>query len=108
MPTGRPRFRALKVIISCEHGGNRVPAAFRHWLSPGLLASHRGYDAGALSMARDFARASRAPLFYSTVSRLLVDLNRSIGNPTLFSLDVSPAERESLLRRHYRPYRSAL
>lgn len=72
------------------------------------LDSHRGYDPGALILASALARAFRAPLFTSTVSRLLVDLNRSIGHPQLFSAmtrDTSAALRETIVEQHYRPYR---
>jgi len=44
----------------------------------------------------------------STVTRLLVDLNRSVGHRDLYSAATrraSPAEREEILRAHYRPYR---
>src|SRR5258708_4265355 len=74
-------------LITCEHGGNRIPAPYRALFrgSRALLDTHRGYDAGALVMARELARAFKAPLVSSTVSRLLVDLNRSVGHPQLFS-----------------------
>ena len=74
-----------------------------------MLNSHRGYDPGALVMARALARALRAPLVTSTVSRLLIDLNRSIGHPQLFSATTRglPATvREEIVERHYRPYRA--
>jgi predicted N-formylglutamate amidohydrolase len=73
-----------------------------------LLDSHRGYDPGALVMARALARAFRAPLVSSTVSRLLIDLNRSIGHAQLFSPATrgAPAKvRAKLVEQHYRPYR---
>ena len=98
-------------LITCEHGGNRIPSRYRH-LFPGceaLLKSHRGYDAGALAMARDLAGVLAAPLFFSTVSRLLVDLNRSIGHPRLYSefTRCAPsALRREILERYYLPYRS--
>ena len=40
----------LGVVLSCEHAGNEVPAAHRGRFraSPRILASHRGYDPGAL------------------------------------------------------------
>lgn len=76
--------RADYLIVSCEHGGNRVPSAFKTLFSEKFLASHRGYDAGALALARDLAAAARAPLFYSTTSRLLVELNRPLGHPQIF------------------------
>ena len=52
---------------------------------------------------------SSAPLVTSTVSRLLVDLNRSIGHPQLFSAATrgAPAAlRAKIVERHYRPYRA--
>ncbi len=60
-------------------------------------------------MAKALAIAFGAPLVTSTVSRLLVDLNRSIGHPRLFSpmTRVLPEQaRARILERHYRPYRT--
>lgn len=60
-------------------------------------------------MAKELAFALRAPLVSATVSRLLVDLNRSLGHPRCFSAatrDVPAAVREALVARHYRPYRT--
>jgi predicted N-formylglutamate amidohydrolase len=73
-----------------------------------LLDSHRGHDAGALLMAEEVAAAFGAALVTSTVSRLLVDLNRSIGHPQLFSAAtrrLPPAVREEILAQYYRPFR---
>jgi predicted N-formylglutamate amidohydrolase len=59
-------------------------------------------------MARALARAFRAPLVASTVSRLLVDLNRSIRHPQVFSeaMRVAPGPlRDTVVERFYRPYR---
>jgi predicted N-formylglutamate amidohydrolase len=97
-------------IITCEHGGNRIPAPYRRlFVGQGaLLDSHRGFDAGSLVMAKALARACRAPLVASTVSRLLIDLNRSVAHPQLFSAvtRAAPAEtRAQIVERYYRPYR---
>jgi predicted N-formylglutamate amidohydrolase len=97
-------------IVTCEHGGNRVPAPYRLLFrgQRALLDSHRGYDPGSLIMARALASAFAAPLVASTVSRLLIDLNRSIGHPQLFSAATrgAPAEtRAQIVDKHYRPYR---
>jgi predicted N-formylglutamate amidohydrolase len=73
------------------------------------LDSHRGYDPGALVIARSLSRALNAPLVTSTVSRLLVDLNRSIGHPELFSAATRgmPAKlRSRIVEQHYWPYRT--
>jgi predicted N-formylglutamate amidohydrolase len=98
------------ILITCEHGGNRIPAPYRRLLQGqgARLASHRGYDAGALVMARAMATAFKAPLVSSTVSRLLVDLNRSPHHPRLWSVasrQASAEVRAEIIKRHYRPYR---
>lgn len=100
-----------RVLITCEHGGNRVPAPYRTLFahSRELLSSHRGYDPGALSMARDMAQELAAPLIVSTTSRLLVDLNRSLGHPRLHSESIrgAPAAlRREIVERCYLPYRN--
>jgi len=107
--TGR-RTAPDAFIVTCEHGGNQIPTPFRSLFHRhgDLLPTHRGYDPGALVMARELALALKAPLVTSTVSRLLVDLNRSTGHPQLFSAATrgAPARvREAILARHYRPYR---
>jgi predicted N-formylglutamate amidohydrolase len=97
-------------LVTCEHGGNRIPTAHRTLFleQRALLDSHRGFDAGALVMARELAGSLGAPLVASITSRLLVDLNRSIGHRALFSsaTRAAPAEtRAQVLEEHYRPYR---
>jgi predicted N-formylglutamate amidohydrolase len=97
-------------IITCEHGGNRIPAPYRRLFrgQRALLDSHRGYDPGSLVMAKALASTWRAPLVASTTSRLLIDLNRSIGHPQLFSAATrgEPAQtRAQIVDKHYRPYR---
>ena len=99
------------LVISCEHGGNRIPAVYRHLFlqHQALLESHRGYDPGALVMARDLATAFAAPMVASDVSRLLIDLNRSIAHPHVYSEAIrnAPAEvHQQILARYYQPYRT--
>jgi len=100
----------IYLLVTCEHGGNRVPSRWRRLFAgqEALLASHRGLDIGSLAMARRLADRFGAPLVASRTTRLLVDLNRSIGHPRLFSAitrPLPPAERDRILARHYEPYR---
>jgi predicted N-formylglutamate amidohydrolase len=99
-----------RVLITCEHGGNRIPAAYRRYFRghEAALESHLGYDPGALALGRDLARACRAPYVCSTTSRLLVELNRSPGHPRLYSeitRKLPADEKHALYVRHYLPYR---
>jgi predicted N-formylglutamate amidohydrolase len=110
MPGARSPVRSIELVITCEHGGHRIPAPYRRYFRGAgkLLASHRGYDRGALHMARDFARALGAALLHTTVSRLLVELNRSAGHRQGFSSRVPSELHAELLRRYYEPYRQRL
>jgi predicted N-formylglutamate amidohydrolase len=97
-------------VLSCEHASNRVPPEYAHLFrrARGVLATHRGYDRGALDFAQRLSRALRAPLFAGTTTRLLADLNRTPGNPSLFSRYVKhlPAgELARILRVYYAPQR---
>lgn len=98
------------VVVTCEHGGCRVPPAYRRLFRgrTRLLHSHRGHDPGALELARRISKVFRTPLIYSDVSRLLVDLNRSLHNDEIFSTATRPLPQEMrarILRSHYHPYR---
>ena len=112
MPGREPPVHPLtrvQMLVTCEHGGHRVPAAYRRLFEgrARVLESHRGWDRGALDLARHLAGASGAPLHYATVTRLLVDLNRTAPRNLFsrYSRVLAPAERDAVLSRYYAPYR---
>ena len=101
------------LLFTCEHAGNCVPAAYRSLFAPhhALLASHRGWDPGALPIARALAREFHAPLLFTTVTRLLVEPNRSPHHPSLFSFiskALSEYEKQRAIDLYYAPHRSAV
>ncbi|MFO7286891.1 MAG: N-formylglutamate amidohydrolase [Gammaproteobacteria bacterium] len=105
---------AVSIVVSCEHGGNAVPDAYRAAFAacpPSLLESHRGWDPGAADVARAIAERLGARLFIGEHTRLLVDLNRSPSHPRLFS-ELTRAlprdERMRIVANFYRPYRDAV
>lgn len=107
------RRRGITFVVTCEHGGARVPAAFRPLFlgADEVLASHRGWDPGSAPLARMMADALGAPLHVATLTRLLVDLNRSARHPRVFSehtRDLPRAERMALLEAHHAPHREAV
>lgn len=104
--------RSTAVVLSCEHASASVPASLRPRFAGAqrVLASHRGHDRGALELARRLRRAlgPGVPLVAARVSRLVVDANRSLGGPGLFSpwtADLPEPRRLELLRRHWSPHR---
>jgi predicted N-formylglutamate amidohydrolase len=103
------------LVLSCEHGGNAVPVRwarlFRSARGRALLRSHRGWDPGALELARLLARELRAPLIACTVSRLLADANRPVDHPKLFSeftRELSEPERRAILSSSHQPHWEAV
>ena len=100
-----------RLIVTCEHAGNDVPDAYRPLFGgyESLLPTHHGWDPGALTLAREMAQRFTAPLYYETTTRLLVDLNRSVATPELYSeatRHLSLPERRRILETYYHPHRS--
>lgn len=107
------RRAEIALVLSCEHGGHEVPARYRSLFrgTDRVLTSHRGWDPGALDLARAIARATGAPLIATTTTRLLVECNRSIGHPRLFSeftRRLDAREKVLVLALHYHPHRDAV
>lgn len=102
--------RPISLLLTCEHGGNRVPARYASLFADAqrALDSHRGYDIGALDMARRLAKLSDLPAEIATTTRLLVDLNRSAHHRAIFSRytrHLTEEHKSDILKRHYFPYR---
>jgi predicted N-formylglutamate amidohydrolase len=100
-----------QVVISCEHAGNQVPGAYQHLFlgREPILESHRGWDPGALDIAKFLSAQLNAPLFYQTITRLLIEMNRSLHNASLFSefsLSLPEAIKNQLVQDYYALYRN--
>lgn len=102
----------MKLIITCEHGGNEIPptyhAFFQH--KKQALNSHRGYDLGTLDLFEEVKYLADFSL-KSEVSRLLVELNRSLHHRQLFSevsKEFSVEKKEEILQQYYFPYRNSV
>jgi predicted N-formylglutamate amidohydrolase len=96
---------ATKILVTCEHGGNFVPVRFKESFKNGaaILDSHRGWDPGALDLARCLHRKLQIPIVYEHITRLLIDQNRSLTSRSLFSEfseNVSPLKKKYLLKRY--------
>jgi predicted N-formylglutamate amidohydrolase len=101
------------LLLTCEHGGNHIPPPYRALFRGAgeVLKSHRGWDPGAVELADRCAKELTAPLFSATVSRLLIELNRSLHHRSLFSQytrDLDQAAKAQLIGEYYQPYRTAV
>ncbi len=101
------------VIVSCEHGGNEVPPAYASLFRNATedLASHRGWDIGALGVAQRFACVTSFPLVACTYTRLLVEPNRSPDSGQLFSRytrDLGSDAKAAIVREYYECHRHSV
>lgn len=77
-PAGRAPF-----LLICDHAHVRVPRALDNLgLEEAVLRRHIGWDIGAGEVARRLATRFDAPLVLSGYSRLVIDCNRALDDPT--------------------------
>jgi predicted N-formylglutamate amidohydrolase len=101
------------VILSCEHAGNIVPENYRYLFDQEseVLNTHRGWDLGAWELAQFLATQLNVPLVGCHTTRLLIEANRSLDNPQLFSeysSELSGLEKDKLIKTIYHPYRNKI
>jgi len=101
----------MECIVCCEHASNRVPPRFAHLFGgkEEILSSHQAYDLGAENLARRLARRSKSSVYLGSVTRLLIDLNRSPSNRkslySAYSRKLGKNDRDLLVNKYYLPYR---
>jgi predicted N-formylglutamate amidohydrolase len=108
------------LLILCDHAENTIPEAYG---TLGLRAEdlhrHIAFDLGAASIAERLAEALGAPAVLSCFSRLLIDPNRGLDDPTLImqisdglivpgNVGLGLTEIEKRIEHYYRPYHAAI
>ena len=108
------------LIVICDHAQNTLPAEYGTLgLLPEQLERHIAYDIGAYGVATRVARVLGAPAISTRFSRLLIDPNRGLDDPTLImrlsdravvpgNRTIDAAERDKRVARFYEPYHVAL
>jgi predicted N-formylglutamate amidohydrolase len=108
------------VLFVADHASNRIPPAMgRLGLEPDQLDRHIAYDIGSAALAERLAERFDAQAVLAGYSRLLVDLNRSLEDPSAFpehSDGVAIPGNQALgrddkalrVRSFYTPYRVAI
>jgi predicted N-formylglutamate amidohydrolase len=108
------------LVILCDHASNAFPPGYGTLgLPAGELQRHIAYDIGAAAITRHLAAAFDAPAVLTHYSRLLIDPNRGIDDPTLImrlsdgaiipgNRVLDAQERETRIRRYHRPYHQAI
>jgi len=114
--------RASRWVITCDHASNVVPPSVGGG-SLGLpeadMERHIAYDVGAAGVTRALADALDAPAVLSNFSRLVIDPNRGLDDPTLLmklydgsvilaNRHADEAEKARRVVAFYQPYHDAL
>jgi predicted N-formylglutamate amidohydrolase len=85
-----PAFEAIPgaldsgALVICDHASNAIPPGYGTLGLPReALDRHIAYDIGAADVTRALAAQLGAPAVLSTYSRLIIDPNRGLDDPTL-------------------------
>ena len=100
-----------KLIITCEHGGNKLPEEYKNLIPQNVLNSHKGWDPGALEIFKNFCLIPNYFSLVSETSRLLIELNRSIDHRNLFSnysKNLSAKDKKLIIEKFYSPFRKII
>ncbi len=109
-----------RLILLCDHASNRIPEEYGDLgLEASQFERHIAYDIGAAALTRGLAGRLGASAVLSCFSRLLIDPNRGMDDPTLImrlsdgavvpgNRDVDAAERARRLARFHQPYHQAI
>ena len=103
-------MKPIALLISCEHAVNTVPAAYSTLFHEHeeILQTHRGIDIGAFDIAYYLSQRFVSDFTHATVSRLLIDCNRSLSHAHCFSAFTkkrSAPEKQRLIDCYYNPFR---
>ena len=72
------------LLLICDHAVNALPASYGTLgLAADQLERHIAYDIGALQVTQRVAQMLGVPAISTRFSRLLIDVNRGLDDPTL-------------------------
>lgn len=99
-------------VISCEHASNTVPQAYLPYFKShmGRLTTHEGYDLYAQKVAASLSKKLGLTPHIGNITRLLIDLNRSLHHPACISLakHLPHDLQQDLVKQYYAPYRNRI
>jgi predicted N-formylglutamate amidohydrolase len=110
----------LPVLVVCDHASRQIPAEMKNLgMSEAELATHRGWDIGAGAVARELGSLLGVPVVLASNSRLVVDCNRTLDDPTAFpqvsdgvpvpgNAELTAGDREARANAFYWPYHHAI
>jgi predicted N-formylglutamate amidohydrolase len=114
------RERSAAILVVCDHAANAVPRRLGALGLPAAeLDRHIGLDIGAEAVARGLAERLSAQAILASFSRLVIDNNRAIGDPSAIApasdgtivpanAGLDPRARRARAEEIYWPYHGAI
>jgi predicted N-formylglutamate amidohydrolase len=111
---------AAPLVLLCDHASRFIPRALDNLgLGQAELSRHIAWDIGIADVTRRLAEIMDAPAVLSRFSRLIVDPNRALDDPTLVprisdgvivpgNRELAPAEIGRRIAAFHRPYHAAV
>jgi predicted N-formylglutamate amidohydrolase len=111
---------AAPILLTCDHASRRTPRCLGDLgLAAPDLVRHIAWDIGAADVTRHMADGLDAPAVLAGYSRLVVDCNRHLHDPSLMpaisdrtpiaaNANLAPADRQARLDALYHPYHQAI
>ncbi len=108
------------LILVCDHACNVLPEGYGTLGLPAPeLERHIAYDIGVAGVTKRLSAQLGVPAILSSYSRLLIDLNRSLDDPTLImqlsdgaivpgNANIKDREVETRIAKYYAPYHAAI
>ncbi len=102
---------AIQFVFSCEHYSNIITNEYKYLFKDDneILKTHRAFDFGAAAIFESFSNLFDSLAFKGNFSRLLIDLNRYLSSPTLFTdyaKNLDTTEKQNIIEKYYNPYRN--
>jgi predicted N-formylglutamate amidohydrolase len=108
------------LLLLCDHANNAIPAEYGSLgLPPREFDRHIAYDIGAGPVTLGLARTFNCPALLTNTSRLLIDPNRGLDDPTLImklsdgaivpgNAELTDGEKRLRIERYWKPYHRAI
>ncbi len=107
---------STRLLVIADHASNYIPKEYNNLgLSEKEITTHKAYDPGVKQLAIKLSNKLNSNLVLGEYSRLLIDCNRDINDPTLISTisdrkiifgnkKITKKEKDYRINFMYRPY----
>ena len=104
------------LLLIADHASNYIPKKYNNLgVSKKEILTHKAYDPGVKDLALNLSNKLNSYLILGDYSRLLIDFNRDLNDPTLISAisdrkliignkNITKQERINRINNMYRPY----